>query len=75
VRDLPGLWAGDPFWPHTWGNCSRLPYLREKLESPDFEGGTFQRSKTSGILFEHEETWDGEIEKAGEPVSGSSLHV
>jgi hypothetical protein len=52
-----------------------LPYLREKLESPDFEGGTFQRSKTSGILFEHEETWDGEIEKAGEPVSGSSLHV
>jgi hypothetical protein len=34
ARGLPGLWAGDPFRPYTWGNCEQLPHIREKLESP-----------------------------------------
>jgi hypothetical protein len=38
ARGLPGLWAGDPFRPHTWGNCEQLPYIREKLESPTGSG-------------------------------------
>jgi hypothetical protein len=39
MQGLPGLWAGDRFRPHTWGNCLQLPYIRKNWKALTSRGG------------------------------------